>query len=68
MRNPKRIDKILKQIKIIWKQNPDLRMCQLIGNCFDAGDLYYVEDSLLKERLEKVYLNNEENKEKENKT
>lgn len=56
MRDPKRIDIILKLIKNAWKKNPDYRLMQLIGNCFDAGDLYYVEDDNLKESLELTYL------------
>ena len=56
MRNPKRINKISKLIGKIWRKNPDLRLCQLLGNCFVAQDLYYVEDDLLEERLREVYL------------
>jgi len=56
MRDLKRIDRILKMIEKIWKNNPDLRLLQLIGNCFgyDAS-LYYVEDDKLEERLKKTY-------------
>lgn len=70
MRNPKRINKILKLIEKIWAKNPDLRLCQLIENCFsDKGkivqtlkgnvyidfDIYFVEDEELEERLKKIY-------------
>ena len=64
MRNPERIDEILKLISEIWHKNPELRLCQLIKNCFseevdDYGlrdvDLYYLEDGVLQDRLEKVY-------------
>lgn len=55
MRDPKRIKPLLKKIEDIWTQSPDLRLCQLIGNCFHAGDLYYVEDSNLDEKLSTMY-------------
>lgn len=55
MRDPKRINKILNLIKQIWKNNPDLRLCQLIGNCFAAGDNYYIEDDCLEKSLKKCY-------------
>jgi uncharacterized protein YihD (DUF1040 family) len=62
MRNPDRIDEMLKLISEIWHKNPDLRLCQLIGNCFTQGgfrtqkDIYYVEDDELQNRFEKKYL------------
>lgn len=34
MRDPDRINEILELISKIWHKNPDLRLCQLIGNCF----------------------------------
>lgn len=55
MRDPKRIIKILDLIKKIWIKNPDLRLCQLIGNCFEAGDNYYKEDNNLEKRLREIY-------------
>lgn len=61
MRDPDRIDKILKLISEIWHKNPDLRLCQLIGNCFSdcvprPVDLYYIEDDELQDELESHYL------------
>ncbi len=58
MRNPNRIDEILKLISKIWHKNPDQRLCQLIGNCFintsyHGQDLYYIEDDKLQELLTK---------------
>lgn len=46
MRDPKRIPKILDELKGIWSSFPDLRLGQLIINVFDDPlyDLYYVED------------------------
>ncbi len=55
MRNPERIDRLLKLIKKIWEKNPDLRLFQLIGNCFGAGDHYYQEDDDLEQALKNVY-------------
>lgn len=54
MRDPKRIKPILELIEKIWTKNPDLRLCQLIGNCFEAGDNYYKEDNILEEKLKKL--------------
>jgi uncharacterized protein YihD (DUF1040 family) len=55
MRNPERIDRIIELVKKKWKSNPDLRLCQLLGNCFDTLDLYYVEDSDLEKQLNDCY-------------
>lgn len=57
MRDPKRIKKILRLIRKIWLKSPDLRLMQLLGNCFEAGDNYYKEDEELGQRLREVYLN-----------
>lgn len=53
MNNSKRI--LLQQIEDVWERNPDLRFCQLIGNCFSFGDNYYRKDDLLSERLKRTY-------------
>lgn len=55
MRDPKRINRLIKTIGVIWHRNPDLRLCQLLGNCFPAGDNYYREDNKLEQRLDEVY-------------
>ena len=55
MRDKNRIKPILKQIEAIWEKNPDLRLCQLLGNCFKQEDLYYIEDELLVESMSKIY-------------
>ena len=39
MRNPKRIDAVLEQLELYWKANPDLRLCQIIGNFFHYCEL-----------------------------
>ena len=53
MRDPNRIDLILKQLGEIWKQMPDWRLGQLFCNlqrCEDA-DLFFYEDQELIDRL-----------------
>lgn len=42
-------------IETVWKKNPDLRLCQLLSNCFVANDLYYKEDDDLYQRLKETY-------------
>lgn len=51
----KRVDRITDMIKKIWKANPSLRLCQLIGNCFPPEDLYYKEDHELEKQLKRIY-------------
>ncbi|MBI3046118.1 MAG: hypothetical protein HYY86_01030 [Candidatus Harrisonbacteria bacterium] len=56
-RNPARIREILQRLEKIWLKNSDLRLGQLILNFFlDDGELYYLEDKELIERLEERYL------------
>jgi len=63
MKDPKRINRISKLIGKIWRKNPSLRLCQLIGNCFNfstndtsiINDLYYIEDDELERRLREIY-------------
>jgi Ni,Fe-hydrogenase III small subunit len=55
MRDPKRIAPLLAKVREVWEKMPDLRLCQLIGNCFPAGDLYYREDDELLHALEATY-------------
>ena len=47
-------------IGVIWKDNPDLRLCQLIGNVAPY-DNYYVEDDDLEDRLKRSYLDGDVN-------
>lgn len=54
-RNPDRINKVLKLIEKVWRKYPDLRLCQLIHNCFVASDLYYKEDEELIKALKYTY-------------
>ena len=55
MRDPKRIPIVLEMIRKIWLKHSDLRLTQLIGNCFPPGDNYHKEDDELVERLKFVY-------------
>lgn len=56
MRNQNRIDRILNEIRKIWKQYPDLRLGQLILNVIEDPALYYIEDEELVELLKQTYL------------
>ena len=60
MRDPKRINKVLMTIARVWKEHPDLRLCQLLENCYPGKHcLYYVEDNDLEDRLKEIYLKDE---------
>lgn len=56
MRDPARIDPILELLGKIWKQNPDLRLGQLLVNAARPSEpvpkIFYVEDDVLKEGLQ----------------
>lgn len=57
MRDPARIDRILGKLGGVWKQYPDLRLCQLLSNeAIAVGwpdhDLFYVEDELIESALD----------------
>ena len=56
MRNPKRINIILKYLGYYWKKNPDLRLCQLLGNIAAQKDIdvYYYEDKELLKVLKRI--------------
>jgi uncharacterized protein YihD (DUF1040 family) len=55
MRDPKRIDGILKQLGVVWKQNPDLRLGQLILNVVRDPAAYYIEDDVLIKSMYEFY-------------
>ena len=52
MRDKARINKILKIVKDIWEENPDLRFVQLVEN---VTTNYYIEDDEFVERLKDTY-------------
>lgn len=58
MRDPNRIPKILKEVEIIWKKYPDLRLGQLIviaaTNYKKEIDIFHIEDDNFLEGLEKT--------------
>lgn len=54
MRNPERIDQVLEIIETIWKNNPDLRLAQLLLNT-DPKLSYSTEDDELFVQLQKRY-------------
>lgn len=49
MRDPNRIDDVLKQLGDIWKQVPDWRLGQLFCNLqrYEDSDLFFYEDQNL---------------------
>lgn len=58
MRDPKRIDVLLRILQIGWKKVPDLRFGQLIENFkryTSKQDLFYTEDEDLMEDLVKFF-------------
>lgn len=55
MRDPKRIKTILELIEKLWLDMPDLRLCQLLSNCFGDKDLYYIEDDVLEKQIKRTY-------------
>lgn len=59
MRDPQRINRILKKIENIWYIAPDLRLTQLIMNALRINaDPYYIEDDDLEKALDdyvKIY-------------
>lgn len=69
MRDPNRIDIILKEIETIWKKSPDLRLMQLLLNAigsnilintehefkYKAIDHYNTEDDIVLLKLRNLY-------------
>ena len=53
MRDPNRIPKIIFKLGEIWQRNSDLRLGQLICNCFQ--DPYFIEDQELINKLDLLY-------------
>jgi hypothetical protein len=59
MRDPERIDRILKKLVLEWKKYPDYRLAQLIENLkrFHSDDappdLFYWEDESLEKALDR---------------
>ena len=56
MRDPERIDRLLKKIGEVWKKYPDMRLTQLLYFLSAAKpktDLFNLEDSVIEEALDK---------------
>jgi hypothetical protein len=59
MRDPKRIDKVLNIIRLVWSECPDLRLTQLIINALLRSDkviitdqsIFGVEDEVLMKKM-----------------
>ena len=52
MRDPKRIDKVCKELAKVWKKVPDWRLCQLFANFMRAyGDIFYIDDDRVIDEL-----------------
>lgn len=53
MREPKRIDRILKLVKKHWKRVPDQRLGQFLENYVfgECVDTFYQEDDVTEDRL-----------------
>jgi len=55
MRDPKRIPKMLNELKGIWSTFPDLRLGQLLVNVTERSTLYYMEDDELMKKIRQYY-------------
>lgn len=51
---------VLASLNKIKENHPNLRICQIIGNCFNETDLYYVTDEELMVKLYENYGNRKE--------
>lgn len=69
MRDPKRIDEILKNFRVLWKKHPNQRFGQILENYLlsnqfrgdgTSRELFYTEDNKYLERL-KLILKEEDN-------
>lgn len=47
MRDPQRIDRIVEQLRTVWKRAPELRLGQMLLNVAGEPKLYYIEDQQL---------------------
>ena len=60
MRDPKRIDRILRRLKAYWKANPDLRLGQIVVNAASdpkrstERNTYYIEDDEIEAGIPEV--------------
>ena len=52
MRDPCRIDRMLKRLGVLWHRYPDLRLCQLVINTAGIVDCFHLEDDEMEQRIE----------------
>jgi hypothetical protein len=52
-RDSKRIKQMITLLEEYWQQYPDLRLAQIIGNCCNTNDPYYMEDQVVEQKLTK---------------
>lgn len=46
-------DRVISKLMVVWREHPELRLCQLIENALGGHDcIYYVSDDELLKRLE----------------
>ncbi|KKN66069.1 hypothetical protein LCGC14_0475470 [marine sediment metagenome] len=50
-------EKTLAILARVWSKFGVLRLCQLLSNCFEFNDLYYVTNKQLRIKLEEFLLN-----------
>ena len=57
MKDPKRIKRIIKKLKKVWKQHPDLNLNKLLWNISRSDYAFiYVDDDFIEKKLDKVLL------------
>jgi hypothetical protein len=55
VRDPARIDRILRKLRVIWKAFPDERLGQIVFNLqYGRGLLQMVEDDVIERRLDEA--------------
>lgn len=58
-RDPARIGPIIKMVQKVWEANPDMRLMQLLLNCFRADKpesrLYFMEDDVFTATFTDIY-------------
>lgn len=54
MRDPKRIQVVLNELRILWEKYPDWRLGQLLSNLPLDKDLFYIEDDEIINVLQKI--------------
>ena len=52
-RDPARIDLLIEQLRLLWKEHPNMRLAQLLVNLLDPepNRLFYVEDHVVSAKI-----------------